>query len=111
MSIRDGKAYNIAEGILRARHREGQDKPKLMEPGTIYRFEIDLLATSNAFLPGHRIRVDVTSSHFPQFNRHTNTGEPFGKGDKVKIATQTIQHTKARPVSRVLACDPISLAV
>ena len=93
----DGKAYNIAEGILRARHREGQDKPKLMEPGTIYRFEIDLLATSNAFLPGHRIRVDVTSSHFPQFNRHTNTGEPFGKGDKVKIATQTIQHTKARP--------------
>ena len=93
----DGKAYNIAEGILRARHREGQDRPKLMEPGTVYRFEIDLLATSNAFLPGHRIRVDVTSSHFPQFNRHLNTGEPFGKSDKVKIATQTIHHTKTQP--------------
>jgi hypothetical protein len=102
----DGKAYNVAEGILRARHREGQDKPKLMEPGTVYRFEIDLLATSNAFLPGHRIRVDITSSHFPQFNRHLNTGEPFGKSDKVKVAQQTIHHTSARPSHVLLPVIP-----
>ena len=102
----DGKAYNVAEGILRARHREGQDKPKLMEPGTVYRFEIDLLATSNAFLPGHRIRVDITSSHFPQFDRHPNTGEPFGQSDKVKIARQTIHHTNARPSHILLPVIP-----
>ncbi|MDA1313349.1 MAG: CocE/NonD family hydrolase [Acidobacteria bacterium] len=102
----DGKAYNVAEGILRARHREGQDKPKLMEPGTVYRFEIDLLATSNAFLPGHRIRVDITSSHFPQFDRHLNTGEPFGMSDKVKIAQQTIHHTAARPSHVLLPVIP-----
>ena len=102
----DGKAYNVAEGILRARHREGQDKPKLMDPGTVYRFEIDLLATSNAFLPGHRIRVDITSSHFPQFNRHLNTGEPFGQSDKVKIAHQTIHHASARPSHILLPVIP-----
>ena len=102
----DGKAYNVAEGILRARHREGQDKPKLMERGTVYRFEIDLLATSNAFLPGHRIRVDITSSHFPQFDRHPNTGEPFGKSDKVKVARQTIYHNSARPSHVLLPVIP-----
>ena len=102
----DGKAYNMAEGILRARHREGQDKPKLMEPGKVYRFEIDLLGTSNAFLPGHRIRVSVTSSHFPQFNRHLNTGEPFGMSDKIKIATQTIHHSQTRPSHILLPVLP-----
>ena len=102
----DGKAYNIAEGILRARHREGQDKPKLMEPGTVYRFEIDLLGASNAFLPGHRIRVDITSSHFPQFDRHPNTGEPFGKSDKVKVARQTVHHNDAQPSHVLLPVIP-----
>ena len=102
----DGKAYNMAEGILRARHREGQDQPKLMEPGKVYRLEIDLLGTSNAFLPGHRIRVSVTSSHFPQFNRHLNTGEPFGMSDEIKIATQTIHHSQARPSHILLPVLP-----
>ena len=88
---------NLAEGIMRARYRESLSRPKLMEPGKTYQFEINMLATSNVFLKGHRIRVDVTSSHFPQFDRNPNTGEPFGTRAKVRVAQQTVQHSGAYP--------------
>jgi putative CocE/NonD family hydrolase len=93
----DGRAINVAEGIVRARYRESLSKPKLLEPGQVYEFTIDLVATSNVFLPGHRIRVDVTSSHFPQYDRHPNTGDPFGRTANVKVARQTVYHDAARP--------------
>jgi uncharacterized protein len=93
----DGRAINLAEGIVRARYRESLSRPKLMEPGKTYAFEIDMLATSNVFLKGHRIRVDVTSSHFPQFDRNPNTGEPFGTSAKVRVARQAIQHSSLYP--------------
>ncbi|MBI1792293.1 MAG: CocE/NonD family hydrolase [Acidobacteria bacterium] len=86
----DGRAINVCEGIVRARYREGADRPKLLEPGKVYEFPIDLVGTSNAFQKGHRIRVDITSSHFPQFDRNPNTGEPFGQSARVKVANQTI---------------------
>ena len=69
----DGTAFNLQEGIKRARYREGYRTPKLMEPAGVYRVGVDLQATSNVFLRGHRIRVDVTSSHFPQFDLNPNS--------------------------------------
>ena len=98
----DGKAYNMAEGIMRARYHNSLEKPELLEPGKIYKFEIDLVGTGVEFQQGHRIRVQVASSHFPQFDRNPNTGKPFGTSADVKIANQTIHHTAAQPSHIVL---------
>ncbi|MFN0102874.1 MAG: CocE/NonD family hydrolase [Bryobacteraceae bacterium] len=102
----DGRALNMAEGILRARFRDGADKPQLLEPGKTYEFTIDMVGTAVEFQRGHRIRIDVTSSHFPQFDRNPNTGEPFGTGTKVRIASQTVHHSKAHPSHVVLPVIP-----
>lgn len=69
-----GTAYNIQEGILRVRYREGFDRTVWMTPGEIHRIEIDLQATSNWFAPGHRIRLEISSSNFPRHDRNMNTG-------------------------------------
>src|SRR5262249_35623393 len=68
----DGRAINLCGGVLRARYRESLSRPKPLEPGKVYPFEIRLTGTSNVFLKGHRLRVDVTSSHFPEFDRNPN---------------------------------------
>ncbi|MCC6591214.1 MAG: CocE/NonD family hydrolase [Bryobacterales bacterium] len=91
----DGRALSMAEGIMRARYREGTDKPKLVEPGKVLEYVVDMVGTSVEFQKGHRIRVDVTSSHFPQFDRNPNTGENFGTSSVVKVATQTVHHSPA----------------
>ncbi len=88
----DGFAMNIAEGILRARYRAGLDRAQLLKPGEAYEFEIDMRGTANVFLAGHRIRVDITSSNFPQYDRNPNTGEKLGDSDRLRIARQTIFH-------------------
>ena len=102
----DGTSYNMAEGIVRARYRESLSKPSLMKPGQVYKFEIDLVGTSVAFQKGHRIRVQIASSHFPQFDRNPNTGAPFGTTDKVQIAQQTIYHDAERPSHVLLPVIP-----
>ena len=102
----DGSSYNMAEGIVRARYRESLTKPGLMKPGEVYRFEIDLVGTSVAFLKGHRIRVHVTSSHFPQFDRNPNTGAAFGTSAVVKVAEQTIYHDATRASHVLLPVIP-----
>lgn len=88
----DGNAMPISEGILRARFREGLDRIILLTPNQIYEYDIELTGTANVFKPGHRIRVDITSSDFPQFDRNPNTGDPLGSSAKVRIALQTIHH-------------------
>jgi putative CocE/NonD family hydrolase len=88
----DGTSYNMAEGMLRARYRESLSRPSPLQPGKVYRFEIDLVGTSVAFLKGHRMRVHVTSSHFPQFDRNPNTGAKFGTTREVRVAQQTVYH-------------------
>lgn len=70
----DGRAFNVAEGILRARHHAGVHRVAFVEPGTVQRFEIDLAATSMVFKAGHRMRVDVSSSSFPRYDRNPGTG-------------------------------------
>jgi uncharacterized protein len=88
----NGTAMPISEGILRARFREGTDKLKLLVPNQVYEYNIELTGTANVFLPNHRIRIDITSSNFPQFDRNPNTGEPLGSSAKIRIAKQTIHH-------------------
>jgi putative CocE/NonD family hydrolase len=88
----DGTAINVAEGILRARFHRGLDKMELLEANRRYEFTIDMRGTANVFLPGHRIRVDVTSSNFPQYDRNPNTGEDLGASDQLRTAQQTVFH-------------------
>ena len=71
----DGRAYNLDESIQRMRYREGYDKPPVwMEKGKVYKVTLQPLNTSNYFAPGHRIRIEVSSSNFPRFDRNLNTG-------------------------------------
>jgi putative CocE/NonD family hydrolase len=102
----DGTTYNMAEGMLRARYRESLSRPSLLQPGQVYRFEIDLVGTSVAFLKGHRIRVHATSSHFPQFDRNPNTGAKFGATKEVRAALQTVYHDAERPSHILLPVIP-----
>jgi putative CocE/NonD family hydrolase len=89
----DGRAYNLTDGIIRARYGSGSSE-ELLEPNRPYEFTIDLWATSNQFKAGHRIRLQITSSNFPRWDRNPNTGHPIGSdgpGD-LRKATQTILH-------------------
>lgn len=100
----DGRSTILAEGILRCRYRKGFEEPQLMTPGRPEALDIDLVATSNVFKPGHRIRVVVTSSSFPRFDRNANSGRPFGTDgpDDLRPAHQTVFHDAARPSHIVL---------
>lgn len=102
----DGKAYNLCEGIIRARYRNSKVNLELIEPGKIYPYRLDLWVTSNLFKPGHRIRLEVSSSNFPRFDRNPNTGEPFGTSAKLVKATQTIFHDRDHPSHLVLPIIP-----
>lgn len=102
----DGKAYNLADGIIRARYRNSFAEPELMEPGKVYKFTIDLWATSNLFKKGHRIRVDISSSNFPRFDRNPNTGHKFGEDAEMKTARQIIYHNRQYPSHITLPVIP-----
>jgi hypothetical protein len=90
----DGAAFNLQDGILRARYREGFNKKVWMKPGELYPLTIDLHSTSNYFPAGHRIRVEVSSSNFPRFDRNLNTGGNNYDEDKPVVATNVISHAK-----------------
>jgi len=93
----DGRAFNVEEGVLRARYREGQDKEVWMEEGEVYELHIDMDASSNFFGPGHRIRLEVSSSNFPRFDRNLNTGGKNYDEDEWVTARNSIHHTKIYP--------------
>ena len=88
----DGRAIILCEGIVRARFRDSVERPVLMEPGTVYELRIDLWETSNVFKAGHRIRLDVSSSNFPRFDRNLNTGHQPGIDAEIAVAEQTVYH-------------------
>jgi uncharacterized protein len=98
----DGFAQNLTEGIIRTRYRESQEKPTLMNPGQVYKFTIDLWSTSNVFLKGHVLRLEVSSSNFPRFDRNLNTGETQSAGENYVPATNTIYHDAEHPSALVL---------
>lgn len=88
----DGRAMGVADGIVRARYRNGMDSPEKVEPGEVYEYRIDLAATSQVFRKGHRIRVDIASSNFPCYDRNSGSGKPAGlvTEDDLRTATQHI---------------------
>ena len=103
----DGRAMNITEGVIRARFRDEQwERPTLLDPGRIYEYAIDLQATANVFLKGHRVRLDITSSNFPLWDRNLNTGNDPGTDTELRTAEQTIFHDRARPSCLVLPVVP-----
>ncbi|MBI3919854.1 MAG: CocE/NonD family hydrolase [Armatimonadetes bacterium] len=99
----DGRSINLTEGVLRARFRERVwDQPRLIEPGEVYEYTIDLQVTSNVFKQGHRLRLDVTSSCFPLWDRNPNTGHEPGLDAEMQAARQTAYHNQAYPSHLVL---------
>lgn len=93
----DGLARDVSLGMVRARYRDGLDQPRLIEPGEVVHYTIRMNPTSNAFLPGHRIRLDVTSSDFPNYDRNHNTAADQNADKELKQATQTIHYGPASP--------------
>jgi N-acetylated-alpha-linked acidic dipeptidase len=102
----DGSMRSLTEGILRARYRNGFDHEELLTPGKAVELSLDLGATGNVFLPGHRIRLEVSSSNFPRFDRNPNTGGVFGEDVRPVIAEQTVFHDRQRPSRLVLPVIP-----
>ena len=102
----DEYAQNLADGIVRARYRESRESATPLTPGAVTRFTIDLWATSHVFLPGHRIRVEISSSNFPRFDRNLNTGEDPATGTRREIAHQTVFHDARYPSHIVLPIIP-----
>ena len=102
----NGLAQNLTDGILRARYRNSQEKAELMNPGEIYKLKIDLWATSDVFLAGHKLRLEVSSSNFPRFDRNLNTGEDAGSGTRIVKAMNSIYHDREHPSAVVLPVVP-----
>jgi uncharacterized protein len=91
----DGRSMNMQEGITRVRYRDGFDKPRMMSPGKVYEVPVDLHATSWYLAPGHRLRVQISSSNFPRFDRNLNTGGKNYDETKWRTAKNAVHHTQA----------------
>ena len=102
----NGFTQELCHGIVRARYRESFENPTLLEPGEVYEYNVRLNPTSNLFKPGHRIRVNVTSSDFPNFDRNHNTGGDDYAESTLVSARQTIFHDGARPSRVILPIIP-----
>jgi hypothetical protein len=102
----DGYAQNLADGILRTRYRASRMRAELLVPAQVYELTIDLWATSHVFLPGHRIRLEISSSNFPRFDRNLNTGEEQATGSRWQTAVQTILHDERYPSHILLPVIP-----
>jgi len=102
----DGKAYNLDESVQRVRWRNGWEKPVFMQPGVVYKVDVGPLVTSNAFRPGHRIRIEVSSSNFPHFERNLNTGGNNFDEKQGVLAHNVIYHSPTYPSMVVLPLLP-----
>jgi uncharacterized protein len=102
----DGTAINLTEGILRAKYRYSQASVTPLSPGQVYPFTIDLWATSNVFRAGHHIRLELSSSNFPRFDRNLNTGESAATSTKMVKASNVILHDAQHPSALVLSLVP-----
>lgn len=103
----DGIALNLTEGIRRARYRHGSGKPELLQPGAIHTLTVDLGSTAYIFKAGHRIRVEVSSSNFPRFDRNLNTGTDLASGaTEYRKADNSVYHDAAHPSALLLQSMP-----
>jgi putative CocE/NonD family hydrolase len=96
----DGRSVLVTDGILRGRYRKGRFKPRPLQPKKIHRFDLDLWPTAWRFAAGHRLRLLVTSSCFPRFDRNLNTGDQ--QSPHIKVATNTVYHDKDYPSHLIL---------
>lgn len=92
----DGRAVRIQDGVARARFRNGFDRPSLLAPGRVYRYDIDLWFTAMVIPAGHRIRVSVASAAFPKYDRNLNTGGDNERDTRYEVAQQRVFHDAAR---------------
>jgi hypothetical protein len=105
----DGRAYNLDESIQRMRYREGYDRPPVwMETGKVYKVTLQPLTTSNYFAPGHRLRIEVSSSNFPRFDRNLNTGGNNYDESKGVAARNAVHHSKQYPSAITVTVVPRS---
>jgi uncharacterized protein len=102
----NGFAQRLTDGMVRARFRDGIERPTLIEPGRIYAYDIDLWNTCQVFKRGHRIRLEIASSAFPKYDRNPNTGEALGKTTRTEVAQQRIYHDREHPSHVVLPIVP-----
>jgi putative CocE/NonD family hydrolase len=102
----DGYAHNLAEGAVRARFRDSLSEPTPITPGKIYEYDIDMWSTSHVFKPGHRVRLEITSSNFPRYDRNPNTGHDFGIDTELRIAQQSIFHSASSASHLILPVIP-----
>ena len=101
-----GYAMNLCDSIVRARFRESRTDPTLLEPGRVYEYEINLTTTANVFRAAHRLRLEISSSNFPRFDRNLNTGGPLTTETEMRPARQTVLHDRAHPSHIVLPVIP-----
>lgn len=99
-------AKNLCDGIIRARYREGFAQPTLLDANKVYEYAIDVGVTGNVFRKGHRIRLDISSSNFPRFDRNPNTGHDYGVDADLRTAAQTVYHTPVYPSHILLPIIP-----
>jgi uncharacterized protein len=100
----DGTAFNIDENIQRVRYREGYDKPPVfMERGKVYKVQFQPMETSNYFAPGHELRIEVSSSNFPRYDRNLNTGGNNYDESQGVVAHNEVHHSAQYPSSITLS--------
>jgi putative CocE/NonD family hydrolase len=100
----DGTAYNIEENIQRMRYREGYDKPPVwMEKDKVYKVTLQPMETSNYFAAGHEIRIEVSSSNFPRFDRNLDTGGDNVSESQGEVAHNEVHHSRQYPSSVTLS--------
>ncbi len=99
-------AKNLCDGVVRARYRDSRTDPSLIEPGKVYEYRVDLGVTANVFRKGHRVRLEVSSSNFPHYDRNPNTGHDFGVDAEMQPARQTVFHSGAHASRLVLPIIP-----
>ncbi len=101
-----GFTQRLCDGMVRARFRDGMDRPALIEPGKIYQYSIDCWNTCEVFKAGHRIGLEISSSAFPKYDRNLNTGAPLGQTSEMVVAEQRIYHDAEHPSAVVLPVVP-----
>lgn len=99
----DGRSFHLCDGILRLRFRDGLAQPRLLEPGEVYRVEVDLWSIAHVFLPGHRLRLQVRASDFPRYDRCPGTGQTSAEVDRALPQRNLLFHDPDRPSHLVLA--------
>lgn len=102
----DGRPTILCDGIQRLRYRLSLEKPVFVKRNSVYQIGVDAGVTSNVFLPGHRIRVEVSSSNFPRFDRNLNSTRPIAMETKIVKARQTVYHNRSYSSAIILPVIP-----